>query len=185
MAEMNLLSATAASNNAAVPDGAPEGWTGANVNDVVRELMAKLARWYADPAFVEPTFQLATVGAKSLTRVSATRIDILACDASAIFTAPRRIRIVGATTDYGHVVSSTFNTPNTEVTVEMDSGDIPTSPTEIKVQGDPLLGRAAYYDIGNGSGLDADTLDGLDSAAIMGLGYRNLLINGGLERQCL
>ena len=33
-------STTAADNNSAVPDGAPEGWTGAQVNNWGRETMA-------------------------------------------------------------------------------------------------------------------------------------------------
>lgn len=39
---------SAASNNAAPPDGAPEGWLASQVNDVVRECMAAVARWYQD-----------------------------------------------------------------------------------------------------------------------------------------
>ena len=39
-------SETAASNNSAVPNGAPEGWSGADVNAVVREIMAAIKILY-------------------------------------------------------------------------------------------------------------------------------------------
>jgi hypothetical protein len=42
--QTSTWSETAANNNASPPNGAPEGWTGAQVNDVVREIMAALKR---------------------------------------------------------------------------------------------------------------------------------------------
>jgi hypothetical protein len=47
MSNVSAWSATAASNNAAVPNGAPEGMAPSGVNDVIRENMAAGARWYA------------------------------------------------------------------------------------------------------------------------------------------
>lgn len=41
-------STSAASNNSAPPNGAPEGMAPSGVNDVIRENMAALARWYSD-----------------------------------------------------------------------------------------------------------------------------------------
>ena len=46
--DVNRWATTAANNDAAVPDGAPEGWTGAQVNNVVREVMASEERFYED-----------------------------------------------------------------------------------------------------------------------------------------
>jgi hypothetical protein len=48
MAVLNDWSITAANNNSTPPDGAPEGMAYAAVNDVIREIMAVLRRWYAD-----------------------------------------------------------------------------------------------------------------------------------------
>lgn len=41
-------STAAASNNSAPPNGAPEGMAPSGVNDVIRENMSALARWYSD-----------------------------------------------------------------------------------------------------------------------------------------
>ncbi len=45
---LNDWSTTAANNNSTPPDGAPEGMSYASVNDVIREIMAVLRRWYGD-----------------------------------------------------------------------------------------------------------------------------------------
>lgn len=172
--DVNRWSTTAANNDSAVPDGAPEGWTGANVNNWGRETMAAVRRMYEDSTYIEITYQLPSVGAKSLTRVSATRIDILACDATAYFTADRRIKIVGATTGYGVVVSSTFST-DTQVTVAMEAADVPTSPTAIYVHVDPTLRKAAFKNTGAGNGLDADTVDGYQALTFLDLVHRGAL----------
>ena len=46
--ELVGYSTTAANNNSAVPNGAPEGWFPPQVNNVVREIMAGIKREYAD-----------------------------------------------------------------------------------------------------------------------------------------
>lgn len=48
MANISQFSTSAASNNAAPPDGAPEGQAPSTVNDVQREVMAASARQYQD-----------------------------------------------------------------------------------------------------------------------------------------
>lgn len=176
--EVYKWSTTAAENNAASPDGAPEGWTGAQVNNSVREMMAALRAAYADSAYVELTYRLPSVGAKSLARISATRIDILLCDATAHFTANRRLKIVGATTGYGRVVSSTFST-DTQVTVEMEAGDVPTSPTAIYVHVDPTIRELAFKRPGSGNGADADTVDTYHASDLLNNAFKNALVNGG------
>ncbi len=48
MADVSQWSTTAASNNSASPNGAPEGMAPSGVNNVIRENMAALAKWYSD-----------------------------------------------------------------------------------------------------------------------------------------
>jgi len=48
MAKISTWSTTAASNNSAAPDGAPEGMSPASVNDVIRENMSAIAKQYID-----------------------------------------------------------------------------------------------------------------------------------------
>jgi hypothetical protein len=166
-------------NNSAVPDGAPEGWTGAHVNDWGRETMARVREWYQDPEWLELNYQLASVGAKSFSRLSSTQFKVLACDASALYTAGRRVKIVGATTDYGRVSSSSYGAPDTTVTVVMDSGDVPTSPTDVRLHHSATLRGAAFKDTGSGNGLDSDKLDGYHAADLYGPGlFAEALVNG-------
>ena len=48
MADVSQWSTTASSNNSASPNGAPEGMAPSGVNNVIRENMAALAKWYSD-----------------------------------------------------------------------------------------------------------------------------------------
>ena len=48
MSEVNTWSTTAASNNSAAPDGWPENMAYSDVNNCAREMMAAIAKWYAD-----------------------------------------------------------------------------------------------------------------------------------------
>lgn len=180
---MNLYkwSTTAASNNSAVPDGAPEGWLGQNVNDWARETMARIREQASDSAFIDETYQLTSVGAKTLVRSSATQVTIQNCDATSVFTTDRRVRIVGATTEYAFVTSSSFSSPNTLVNVTMDSGTVPTSPTQILVHVDPRIRNGAYAKTGAGNGLNADKLDGYHVLDIFGPTlFAEALVNGSM-----
>lgn len=48
MANVSQFSTSAGSNNSPSPNGAPEGMAPSGVNDVIRENMAAVARWYRD-----------------------------------------------------------------------------------------------------------------------------------------
>jgi hypothetical protein len=48
MSDVSTWSITAASNNSAAPDGAPEGMAPASLNDCMREFMAAVARYYRE-----------------------------------------------------------------------------------------------------------------------------------------
>lgn len=180
---MNLYkwSTTASDNDSAVPDGAPEGWLGQDVNDWGRESMARIREQASDAAYIEENYNLSPVGAKTLARVSTTQFTIAGCNATSVFTTGRRIRIVGATTDYGYVTSSSYGGANTTVNVTMDSGDVPTTPTLAYVHVDTKIRNAAYYSTGSGNGLDADKVDGYHLADILGPAiFAEAVINGGM-----
>lgn len=144
---LSQWSKTAASNNATVPDGAPENWTGSQVNDWGRQTMKVVRDWYDDPEWLEVTYDLATRGAKTLTRIDADTIDIDLADATAYFTAGRRIQIVGASTVSCFVVSSSLNAGDTRVEVGT-SCTVPTSPTAIYAYIGQDLRSAAFTEEG-------------------------------------
>lgn len=143
--------------------------------------MARVREHLSDASYIDETYNLTTVGAKTLVRNSTTQLQINACDATAYFTAGRRVRIVGSTTDYGFVTTSSFSSPNTLVNVTMDSGDVPTSPTQVLVHTDAQLKGAAYKSTGSGNGLDADKVDGYHAADLMGPAiHAEALVNGSM-----
>lgn len=55
MVDVKDFDPVATNNNSAAPNGAPEGWAPSQVNDVQREVMAALARWYKDISAVHTT----------------------------------------------------------------------------------------------------------------------------------
>jgi|GEM_PF-6267589 len=116
MSDIKDWSQTAAGNNAAPPDGWPEGMAPSNVNNCARENMAAIARWYNNAEWIDkghvPIY------------VSATRFNINGVDVSAIYEVGRRVKLVGTMpfTLYGIITVSTYNSPNTEITVDIDGG---------------------------------------------------------------
>lgn len=181
---MNLYkwSTTAASNNSAVPDGAPEGWLGQNVNDWARESMARIREQASDAAYIDEVYNLGTPSAKTITRGSDTQLTIANCDATSHFTTGRRIRVVGATTDHGYVTSSSYGAPNTTVNVTMDSGALPAATiTQVLVHVDAKIRSGAYYATGSGNSLDADKVDGYHAADIFGPSiFAEAIVNGSM-----
>lgn len=154
MAELNTLSNVAGDHSAAPPEGAPEGWTGDDVNAVVRELMAKLYRFYERPEWLEPTYRLAAVGAKTFTRISDSQIQIANCNALNTasghpgWNSPRRrIRLISGVTEYlGYVddAGATYGAPHTTVNVVMDGGVVPAVIDEAYIHVAPALQRHAF-----------------------------------------
>ncbi len=136
MTDVAAWSTTASSNNASPPDGFPEGQTPASLNNAAREVMAATRRFYAAPDFLDLTY------GKTITRVSDVQVTVGGVDATAIFTAGRRVRIVGATTADGFVTSSSYSAPDTTLLVSMDDGVVPTSPTVVYVGHAALHGAA-------------------------------------------
>lgn len=124
MANISTWSTTAASNNAATPDGYPEGQAPSTLNDCGRETMAAVRRWYEDAEWIN--------WGHTPTRVSDTQFSV-GTDLTAVYLVGRRVRLVGATTGYGSIGASSYSAPNTTVTVTWDSGTTPTSPTAASV----------------------------------------------------
>jgi hypothetical protein len=134
-------STTAANNNAAVPDGFPEGMLPSGVNNSARELMAQVRGWYENPGWSDLGHTPTRVDNDTFT---------VATDLTATYNAGRRIKLVGATTGYATIASSSYAAPDTTVNVTMDSGNVPTSLTNVYIgfdtnTGIPLLGAANAF----------------------------------------
>jgi hypothetical protein len=125
---VETYSTTAGSNNAAPPNGFPEGQTPASLNDGIREIMAQIAvllRQY-------PWIKLST--GQTVVRDSNTQFSLTGVNLTSIYSVGRRLREVGATTVYGVVATSTFTAGNTVITVVNDAAAaIPTSLTAVDV----------------------------------------------------
>lgn len=117
MAAISTWSTTAADNNSASPDGAPEGWAPSSVNAWGRETMASVRTWYEDAEWIDLGHTITYVSATSFT---------IAADVTTAFHANRRIRAVGSTTGtiYGKIDSSSFSSPDTTVTVTWVTGSL-------------------------------------------------------------
>ena len=108
-------STIAANNTLTPPNGAPEGMAAGLVNNTIRQVMADTRSFYESGGWCDlghvPTY------------VSATSFTI-PTDVTAYYTVGRRIRFYGTImgTFYGYIVSSAFSSPNTTVTVILDSG---------------------------------------------------------------
>lgn len=129
MADVKLWSPLDSGNAGVSPDGANTGWTGSQVGPWARETMASVARWYADPAWVNPTRGLADEGAKNVLRVDNNTVriscvsgDNVSSNATEVFCPERLIRLVltgGTSYIYAFVKTSTVSgSPQTvEVTL--------------------------------------------------------------------
>lgn len=148
-------STTAANNNSAAPNGAPEGWNFSDVNNWGRETMAQV-RAFRD------SLEWRNWG-HTVTYATAATFTI-ATDVTAIYTANRPIKCVDSSTLYGYISGSVYSAPNTTVTVVLDSGSLSASLTSVELglepTGDPVPWAAIR-------GVDAEltALAGLTSAA--------------------
>lgn len=126
MTGIELYSTTAANNNAAVPNGFPEGMAPSGVNDAARQMMAAIRTWYENAEFINlghvPTY------------VSGTSFTV-ATDLTTTYQVGRRMKLVGTTpfTLYATIATSTYSSPNTTITLTMDSGTIDSSISAISV----------------------------------------------------
>lgn len=118
--KLSGYSTTPGSNNAAVPDGWPEGMLPSDVNNCAREGMARVREWYEDAAWIN----------LGHTIVSATSSTIVVSgDQTSFYVAGRALRADG--TDYGWVSSSTYGAPNT--TINVTGFSVAGTPTTVEV----------------------------------------------------
>ena len=118
--KLSGYSTTPGSNNAAVPDGWPEGMLPSDVNNCAREGMARVREWYEDAAWIN----------LGHTVVSATSSTIVVSgDQTSFYVAGRALRADG--TDYGWVSSSTYGAPNT--TINVTGFSVSGTPTTVEV----------------------------------------------------
>ncbi|MAY02160.1 MAG: hypothetical protein CMQ38_04170 [Gammaproteobacteria bacterium] len=131
MSKVKTWSTTAASNNAASPDGWPENMPPSGVNNSAREMMAEIREVWNDKEW----FELGSgSGTSDATRASTTSITI-AADVTSSYHVGRRVKIYGANTGtiYGKIATSAYSAPNTTVSFTLDSGTIHSSDTTPRV----------------------------------------------------
>jgi len=136
MSDIGKWDIVADSNQVASPDGFPEGQTKPSVNNACREIMAAVARWMRDAEWVNLWLTPQHDGRTfTLSKVSDTVVRIVgspAVDDTGYFTTNRRIKISSGGGDvYGYVSSAAYSNPNNDITVTLDSGVVPTTPTAV------------------------------------------------------
>lgn len=148
MSELEIWKTTEGGNDASPPDGAPEKMLRSGLNDVIREAMAKIKRFYDEASWVN-CFYWYTVS-----RDDATTIRVAGFDATHILLADRRVKITdtgGPTTVYGYITSSSFLDPDTTAVIEVDgAAAIPVNANKLEVSL-ASLGRAAFKNYGSAS----------------------------------
>jgi hypothetical protein len=172
MTNVSEWSTSAGSNNAAPPDGAPENMLPGKVNDCMREMMAALAKWYKDSSS-----SLVTTGTTTAYTLTTNSVHTALSDVPLM-----SFRIHAANTGAatlavdGLVAKALVRNGGTALA----SGDLIANQL-VSVAYNPNLDRfeiigpftASAAELlallltadGAGSGLDADLLDGLSSAA--------------------
>lgn len=117
MSGIEAWSTTAASNNSASPNGAPEGMAPSGVNDTIRQNMASIRTWYENPQWINLGY--------THTYASTTSFTIATTDYTSTYHAGRRIKAVGTSTGtiYGTVTSSSYSS-STTVNISWDSGTL-------------------------------------------------------------
>ncbi len=124
MSNISTWSTTAASNNAASPDGFPENMLPSGVNDSARAVMAAVRAWYEDAEWPNLGHTPVFVSTTSFT---------IATDVTAAYHVGRRLKFTDATTLYGTISTSTYSAPNTTITTTLDSGVLSASLSAVAV----------------------------------------------------
>jgi microcystin-dependent protein len=112
---------TPANNGSVLSTGSlVEGQAPSTLNDAMRQTLADMRAFYNDPQWIE--YGIGN-GSTTYTRVNSTTVTIGANVINA-YHVGRRVKIVDgtATTIYGTITSSTFNSPNTTIVMSFDGG---------------------------------------------------------------
>ena len=119
--KLSGYSTTPANNNAASPNGWPEGALPSTINDCNREFAARVREWYEDSEWID----------NGHTIVSSTSASIkLSGDLTGTYVAGRAIRVNQSSSQIGRVYASAYSAPDTSITV---SGFTVSSPTQVEV----------------------------------------------------
>lgn len=119
--KLSNYSTTPGSNNAASPDGWPEGQTAGSVNNSDREFAARVREFYEDPTWIDFGHTVVSSTASSIK---------LSTDLTAVYTAGRPIRVNQSGSQTGYVTASAYSAPDTSITV---SGFTVSLPTQVEV----------------------------------------------------
>ena len=124
MASVATWSTTAGNNNSASPDGFPEGMAPSGLNDGMREIMAQLKTQFLDCEWLDHN--------DTPTQTSATTFTISG-DVTDKYLPGRGIKCYGTTmgTFYGRIVSSSYSSPNTTVTVNLLGSSLTTNLSQV------------------------------------------------------
>jgi hypothetical protein len=139
MSAIETWSTTAGLNNAASPNGFPEGMAQNGYNNSVRELMAALKAWYTDPEYLKLSYGY------TVTRDSATVVRIWGVNLTAVYAVGRRVKLRGGGDTIGTVTAVSFPAADTLVTV----ASVPVGTTAIDAHFGSSLRSAAFLATGN------------------------------------
>lgn len=114
-------STTPASNNAATPNGWPEGQLPSTLNDCNREFAARVREWYEDAEWIDFGHTIVSSTSGSI-KVSG--------DKTGVYTVGRAIRVNQSASQDGWVTASAYSAPDTSITV---SGFTVSGPTQVEV----------------------------------------------------
>lgn len=118
--KLSGYSTTPANNNAASPDGWPEGMTAGSVNNATREYAARVREWYEDPMWIDYGHTIVSSTSSSI-KVSG--------DQTGVYVANRPIRVNQSGSQVGYITASAYSAPDTSITV---SGFTVSSPTQVE-----------------------------------------------------
>lgn len=107
-----------------------EGQASSTLNNSMRQVMVDIRSWYDDAEWRD-------LG-HAVTRTANTTFTIGA-DVTTTYEANRPIRCEDSSTLYGYIVSSTYSSPNTTVTVALDSGNLSASLTSVALGPKPSI----------------------------------------------
>lgn len=159
---LSNYSKTPVSNQDPVPNGAPEGWLGGNVNDVLRQIMADVrADIYEQHDWVSFLKDVSPRGAKTVQAgAGANELTILACDARTYLKAGQVIRLLSGAVEVARLMlvsDATFSAGNTTVLCESNrpAGPFDADGLEIFVRRQNVLPKFYWMGMGNTAARDA------------------------------
>lgn len=127
-------STTPASNNAAPPNGWPEGQAASTVNDCARQMMAEIRESFEELPYFDYGDDPTRVDNDTFT---------VAGDLTARYPVGSRVKLVGATTGTGRISVSSHAAGTTTIDVVMDSGNVPASLVRAAVAPAPVSASTA------------------------------------------